>query len=83
MFTVKLKALNKPHSNFIEDLLQIITMLDIFLDTFSQESENDKFYIKIYDSIYLENGQILRTTGEFQGKKWFANIAMIPAEDQD
>ena len=60
---------NKPHSNFIEGLSQIITTLDIFLDTSSQESENDEFYIKIYDSVHLENGQILRTTGEIQDKK--------------
>jgi hypothetical protein len=77
------KTENKPHSNFIEGLSQIITMLDIFLDTSSQESENDEFYIKIYDSVHLENGQILRTTGEFQGKEWFANVAVTPAEDQD
>ncbi|RGB43794.1 hypothetical protein C1646_749392 [Rhizophagus diaphanus] len=48
-------------------LLQIITTLDIFLDTSSQESENDKIYIKIYDSVHLKNGQILRIIGEFQG----------------
>ncbi|RGB22474.1 hypothetical protein C1646_776043 [Rhizophagus diaphanus] len=46
-------------------LSQIIIMLDIFLDTSSQKSENDEFYIKIYDSVHLENGQILRTTREF------------------
>ncbi|RGB43657.1 hypothetical protein C1646_661215, partial [Rhizophagus diaphanus] len=50
---------------------------------FGKESENDEFYIKIYDSVHLENGQILRTTGEFQGKEWFANVAVIPAEDQN
>ncbi|CAG8458183.1 13070_t:CDS:2 [Rhizophagus irregularis] len=32
-----------------DGLSQIITTLDIFLDTSSQESENDEFYIKIYE----------------------------------
>jgi hypothetical protein len=70
------KTENKLHSNFIEGLSQIITILDIFLDTSLQESENDEFYIKIYNSVHLENGQILRTTGEFQSKEWFANVAV-------
>jgi hypothetical protein len=31
----------------------------------------------------LESGKILRTSGEFQGKEWFSNIAVTPAEDQE
>ena len=60
---------NLPHQNFVEGLSNIISALDIFLDTSSQNSENDDFYIKIYDAVYLENGEILRTTGNFQGKE--------------
>jgi hypothetical protein len=83
----KIKSLKKsekpPHSNLIEGLSQIISTLDVFLDTSSQNSESDEFYIKVYDAVHLENGQILRTTGDFQGKEWFANIAVTPAEDQE
>jgi len=77
------KSENPPHQNFIEGLSQIISTLDIFLDTSSQDSENDDFCIKVYDSVHLESGEILRTTGEFQGKEWFSNVSVTHAEDQE
>ena len=77
------KSDNPPHKNLIEGLFQIILTLDIFLDTSSQESESDDFYIKVYDAVHLDNGQILRTNKEFQGKEWFSNVAVAPAEDQE
>ncbi|PKC00575.1 hypothetical protein RhiirA5_505108 [Rhizophagus irregularis] len=58
------KSENPPHPNYIEGLAQIITALDTFLDTSSQDSEND-FFIKIYDSVHLESREILRLVGEF------------------
>ena len=65
----KVKSLKKsespPHQNFIEGLEQIISALDIFLDTSSQDSESDEFYIKVYDAVHLESGEILRTTEDF------------------
>jgi hypothetical protein len=64
-------------------LSQIISALDIFLDTSSQESESDDFYIKIYDAVHLENGEILRTSGDFQSKEWFSDVMVTPAEDQE
>ena len=73
---------NSPHPNFIEGLSQVISSLDIFLDTSSQKSESDDFCIKIYDAVHLEDGKILRTTGEFHGKEWFSNVAVTSAEDQ-
>ena len=82
----KIKSLqeseNSSHPNIIEGLSQLISTLDIFLDTSSQESESDDFYIKVYDAVHLENGKILRTTGDFQGKEWFSNVEVTPAEDQ-
>jgi hypothetical protein len=71
-----------PHSNFIEGLSQIISTLDTFLDNTSLDDINEDFYIKIYDAVHIESGEILRTTGEFQSKEWFSNVAVIPAEDQ-
>jgi len=83
----KLKFLKKskdlPHQSFIEELMQIILSLDDFLDTTSLDSENaNDFYIKVYDAVHLESGEILRMTGKFQGKKWFSNISVTHAEDQ-
>ena len=83
----KVKSLKKsekpPHPNIIEGLSQIISTLDTFLDTSSQDSESEEFYIKIYDAVHLESGEILRTAGEFQGKEWFSNVEITPAEDQE
>ena len=67
---------------FIKGLSQVISSFDIFLDTFSQESESDDFCIKIYDAVHLEDGKILRTTGEFYGKEWFSNVAVTSVKDQ-
>ena len=76
------KSENQPHPNFIEGLSQIISTMDTFLDTSSQESESDEFCIKVYDAVHLESGEILRTAVEFQGKEWFSNVMVTPAEDQ-
>ena len=73
---------NPSHPNIIEGLSQLILTLDIFLNTFFQESESDNFHIKVYDAVYLESGKILRITGDFQGKEWFSNVEVTPAEDQ-
>ncbi|CAG8800588.1 9979_t:CDS:2, partial [Racocetra fulgida] len=45
-------------------------------------SENEDFYIKFYDTLYLESGEILRTSASFQDKEWFSNVAVFAAEDQ-
>ncbi len=31
---------------------------------------------------FIESGKILRTSGEFQGKEWFSNVAVTSADDQ-
>ena len=67
---VSLKNLESPpHPNFIEGLSYIIPALDTFLDTSSQESESEDFCIKVYDTVHLESGKILRTSGNFHDKK--------------
>ena len=71
-----------PHSNFIEGLSQIISSLDTFLDTTSMKDVSDNFYIKVFDAVHLESGEILRMSEKFQGKEWFSNVAVNPADDQ-
>ena len=56
---------NSLHANFIEELSQTISALDIFLDTSSQDSESEDFCIKIYELVYLESGKILKTSENF------------------
>ena len=78
------KSKNLPHVNFVEGLSQLIFALDIFLDTTSQDSENnEEFQIIIYESVHLKNGEIIRISEEFHGKEWFSNVAISPAEDQE
>ena len=43
---------------------------------------SEDFYVKIYDTVHLESGEILRTSGEFQGKEWFSDVAVTSADDQ-
>jgi hypothetical protein len=74
---------NPPHQYIIEGLSQIISTLDIFLDASSQDSESEDFRIQIYDAVHLESGKVLRTSKEYQGKEWFSNVAVTPAEDQE
>ena len=73
-----------PHVNFIKGLSQLIPVLDIFLDTTSQDSKNnEEFQIIIYESVHLKNGKIIHTSEEFHGKEWFSNVAISLAEDQE
>ena len=58
-------------------------ILDIFLNTSSQDTESEEFCIKVYDAVHLESGETLRTTRDFQGKEWFSNVAVTPADDQE
>ena len=65
-----------------QNILSIWWTVWIFNIIFTQESESDDFYIKVYDAVHLKSGKILRTTGDFQGKEWFSNVEMTPAKDQ-
>src|SRR5438477_1191785 len=73
-FWKKLK--NLSHVNFVEGLSQLIPALDIFLDTTSQDFENnEEFWIIIYKSVHLKNGEIICISEEFHRKEWFSNVA--------
>ena len=52
------------------------------MDASSQDSESEEFCIKVYDAVHLKSGGTLRTTRDFQGKEWFSNVAVTPADDQ-
>ena len=52
------------------------------MDTSSQDFKYEDFCIRIYDTVYLNSGEILRTTSEFQTKEWFNNIAVTSAKNQ-
>ncbi|CAG8637594.1 16070_t:CDS:2, partial [Racocetra persica] len=77
------KSKNLPHTKLTEGLLQIIFVLDTFLNTSSQDSESDDFCIIVYETVHLNNGEILRNSEDFQSKKWFSNVSVTSAEDQN
>jgi len=61
-----LKKLEKlSHPNFIKELSNIISMLDIFLDILSQDSKSEEFYINVYNIIHLKSSKILRASESF------------------
>src|SRR4051794_27453 len=79
-----LKNWNFPLSpKFFEGLSKLTFVIDIFLDILHQSSKNNNFVIKLYQTVHLENVDILRATGDFQGQEWFSNISVIAAEDQN
>jgi hypothetical protein len=79
-----LKNWNPPLSpKFFEGLSKLTFAIDTFLDILHQSSKDNDFVIKLYQTVHLENGDILRATGDFQGQEWFSNISVIAAEDQN
>ncbi|CAG8777029.1 21259_t:CDS:2, partial [Dentiscutata erythropus] len=77
------KSKNLSHPKLVKGLLQINFTLNIFLNILLQNSESDNSSIIIYEAVYLDNGEILQTSGDFQDKEWFSNILVSPAKDQD
>ncbi|RIA84765.1 hypothetical protein C1645_831804 [Glomus cerebriforme] len=52
-------------------------------NTSSQDSESNNFYIKIYESVHLENRKILRTSGEFQDEgAWYGKYDIKQLEPE-
>jgi hypothetical protein len=74
-----LESLWNPY--YIEGLQSLVVALGSFLNTPSQWSTNHDV-IKLYDTIRLESSEILRASGDFQGKEWFSNITVTAADDQ-
>ena len=36
----------------------------------------DNYIVKIYSSVTLKNGSIIRATDNFYGKSWYSNVAV-------
>ncbi|CAB4403167.1 unnamed protein product [Rhizophagus irregularis] len=49
-------------------------MLDTFLDTSSQDSESEEFYIKVYNAVHLDNDQEQYNLDE---RAWHRKILLI------
>jgi hypothetical protein len=68
---------NNPNlnENMIKGFAKFLECLDLFFDML-EISSAEECQIKIFGSVTLNNGNILRATNKFHGKPWFSNIAI-------
>ena len=69
---------HKDNSNLNENMTKgfanFIDLLDSYLKLLNTTSEGCR--IKIYSSVTLKNGAILRAVNKFHDRPWFSNIAI-------
>jgi len=69
---------HKDNSNLNENMTKgfanFIDLLDSYLKLLNTTSEG--YRIKIYSSVTLKNGAILRAVNKFHDRPWFSNIAI-------
>jgi hypothetical protein len=59
-----------------------VDCLDSYLDLFENSTINEESQIKIYGSVTLENGAIVRATNNFHSRAWFSNIAISMSSEK-
>ena len=52
-----------------------LNCFDIYFNSANQINLNN-YIVKIYSSITLENGSIIRATDNFYGKAWYSNVSV-------
>jgi uridine phosphorylase len=62
-------------SKIYSGLEHFLKYLDIYFDSTDQYNL-DNYIVKIYSSVTLENGSIIRATDNFYGKAWYSNVAV-------
>jgi hypothetical protein len=76
------------NKNKVDNKMQIafskfLNCLNLYLDLF-EDDLIDETKIKIYGSVTLENGAIVRTTSSYHNKEWFSDIAIsIDSEESN
>lgn len=80
---------NKEDSS-IDDKMQtgfskFMECLTSYLDLFEHLIIYEESQVKIYGSVTLENGAIMRATSSYHSKAWFSNISILmnPEESND
>jgi hypothetical protein len=66
---------NRPNSNIYSGLENLLNYLSIYFSSTNQINI-DNYIIKIYSSVTLENGSIIRATDNFYRKAWYSNVAV-------
>lgn len=74
---------NNPNlnENMIRGFAKFIDSLNNYLDMLQIKTVKD-CQIKIFGSVTLNNGAILRATNKFQNRLWFSNIAIAMNEEE-
>jgi hypothetical protein len=58
--------------------------LDLYMESFDNPVTISDARIKIYGSVTLENGAILRATSNFHNKEWFSDVSIsMSSEESD
>ncbi len=60
---------------------KLLNCLNLYFDTTNQTNLNN-YIIKIYSSITLENGSIIRATDNFYSKAWYSNVSVAMNSDE-
>lgn len=55
---------------------KFLNSLNLFLDLQPDITSIDESSVKIYGSVTLENGAIVRATNGYYGKPWFSNVSI-------
>jgi hypothetical protein len=63
------------NENMIKGFDKFLECLDLFFDLL-EISSAEECHIKIFGSVTLNNGNILRATNDFHDRPWFSNIAI-------
>ena len=50
--------------------------LNLYIDLLEYPIIDDESRVKIYESVTLENGAIMRATNNYHNKAWFSNVAV-------
>ena len=59
---------------------KFLNCLNLYFDT--NQTNLNNYIIKIYSSITLENGTIIRATDNFHGKAWYSNVSVAMNSDE-
>ena len=69
---------NKMKTGFDE----FLHCLDLYMELLEFPTIDSESRVKIYESVTLENGAIMRATNSYHNKPWFSNVAILMHLDE-
>jgi hypothetical protein len=79
--------MKKKEDSSIDDKMQtgfsnFLDCLNLYLDLFEDLIIYEESRVKIYGSVTLENGAIIRAINSYHSKAWFSNISILMNPDE-